>query len=75
VPLLVCPDCKSELIWDIKEENETHIINAEIQCGSCKKVYFIEDSVACFLSDDDKAVTIEKYGNEKAVEIANRLPR
>jgi len=53
-PLMICPQCKCELLWTVTSENVNHIIEATIECSSCNEKYFIEVSVACFLIGYDK---------------------
>lgn len=49
--LLICPNCKHDLKWDISCEDNVHIIDAKIICPACNKNYFISDRIACFLVD------------------------
>lgn len=48
-PLVICPQCKGELLWTVTSENVNHITDATMECSCCHEKYFIEDSVACFL--------------------------
>jgi uncharacterized protein YbaR (Trm112 family) len=50
--MLVCPLCHNELKWNIKEENQERIINADIKCSSCQSEYEVRDEIAVFLTNN-----------------------
>ena len=47
--MLICPACHGELIWEIINENKTHIIEAEIKCQKCNNEYVVKNGVGCFV--------------------------
>lgn len=51
VDMLICPECRGKLEWDIKEENEERIINASIHCTECNYMYEVRDEIAVFLTN------------------------
>lgn len=51
IDMLTCPLCHNELEWNIKEENEDRIINADITCSSCHSEYEVRDEIAAFLTN------------------------
>ncbi|GKX28784.1 hypothetical protein SH1V18_12640 [Vallitalea longa] len=49
--LLVCPLCKKNLEWNIIDESDNRIINAEVKCLSCGAEYEVRNEIAVFLTD------------------------
>ena len=47
--ILICPECYGELLWEITDKNDIHIIEAEIKCGDCGKTYSVKNSVGRFV--------------------------
>ena len=50
-PLLICPKCRNELEWKIKQATKKYIVNADIHCSKCEQKYFVKDRIANFLID------------------------
>jgi len=58
--ILICPECHGELLWEITDENNTNVIEAEAKCCDCKKIYPVKNGIGCFVqyendSDDNWA--------------------
>ncbi|MCL2591944.1 MAG: methyltransferase domain-containing protein [Defluviitaleaceae bacterium] len=51
--LLVCPICKSNLHWDVYNEDYKRIINAKALCVECKNTYHISDEIGYFLCEKE----------------------
>lgn len=51
IKMLVCPMCHHELTWNIVDESETRVINAQVACTSCHEKYEVRDEIAVFLTD------------------------
>ena len=70
--MLICPKCHGELLWEITDENDVHIIEAKIKCQSCNKIYAIKNSVGCFVeytkSSDDGWLNTENWLNNLLAE-------
>ena len=70
--MLVCPECHGELIWEITDENDIHIIEAKIKCHDCNKIYAVKNGVGCFVeyvkSSDDGWQNEENWLNNLLAE-------
>lgn len=72
IDLIICPKCHGNLQWNIEEETEKRVINANIVCSECKSEYEVRDEIAVFLTPDlvrndlwEKSESgIEKYFRE-----------
>lgn len=47
-----CPSCHGELDWNIKDETDMRIVNADIHCKSCQAKYEVKDEIGMFLTPD-----------------------
>lgn len=47
--ILICPECHESLIWKISDGNASHIIEAEIKCSNCSKIYAVKNGMGCFV--------------------------
>ena len=43
--ILVCPECRSELILSVAEERDGEIVSGSLKCQSCGETYPIEDTI------------------------------
>ena len=43
--ILVCPECRSELILSVTEERDDEIVSGSLKCQSCGETYPIEDTI------------------------------
>ncbi len=43
--ILVCPECRSELILSVTEERDDEIVSGSLKCQSCGETYLIEDTI------------------------------
>ena len=63
--ILICPECHGELIWDITNENNIHIIEAKVKCDNCAKIYAVKNGVGRFVdyedNSDDSWQTIDNW--------------
>jgi uncharacterized protein YbaR (Trm112 family) len=50
--MLECPDCHSELKWNITEHRGNHIETAEARCMTCAAVYPVREGIGVFLTPD-----------------------
>ncbi|SHK54744.1 Methyltransferase domain-containing protein [Hathewaya proteolytica DSM 3090] len=50
--MLQCPKCHGQLQWNICEESESRIINAEVTCSQCGAKYEVKDEIGIFLTPD-----------------------
>ncbi len=46
---IICPTCRNELWWEIKEKNNNRIINGYAKCMECREIYPIKNGIAIFL--------------------------
>lgn len=52
IDLLECPVCHSQLDWDINQQNDVQIEQAEAHCSGCAAVYPVWDGIGIFLTPD-----------------------
>ena len=43
--ILLCPECRSELILSVTEERDDEIVSGSLKCQSCGETYPIEDTI------------------------------
>ena len=43
--ILVCPECRSELILSVTEERDDEVVSGSLKCQSCGETYPIEDTI------------------------------
>lgn len=50
--LLECPVCHGKLNWNVREETDMRIVDADIKCEICSATYEIKDEIGMFLTPD-----------------------
>ena len=56
--ILICPACHKELVWNVLEESDLKILNANIECSSCGNKYSVKDGIGSFLVEDVKELNL-----------------
>ncbi|MCL2772484.1 MAG: methyltransferase domain-containing protein [Oscillospiraceae bacterium] len=53
--ILICPECHGELMWEIMNENKIHIIEAEVKCLRCNKIYEVKNGIGRFVEYENSS--------------------
>lgn len=65
---MCCPACKGELRWNIKNQNENKIIEAEVKCINCKNYYSVKDEIGNFIiADNEGFLEEDNFKNQRNI--------
>jgi uncharacterized protein YbaR (Trm112 family) len=50
--ILVCPNCKKDLMLNVTKENDDEVIEGILSCNDCSGIYPINDGIPNLLPSD-----------------------